>query len=821
MNKIKNSKIWNKYIVIQIMLLFVSYTSVAQITLLGDNSPHKNVNDGNFELVNAQSWRWEKQSPLWTPSNTVRKSDSLMALSKGRYFSSYGRAHIDSRVLNNIKEYPKPIEGNILNWSFGADSEYNCKAKITVSLIFGNKERILAEKKKIIGGDLKIQKFEGTYTITSDDVKEGMPKVRVTLYSFEEVRVYVNYVNISVIAPETNGPEVLNAQVVSKGIKLKWSDSKSSNSNSYNVYRGKIIGAKFKKIASNIKSFNYIDDGLINGIEYHYLVTRVKDKESSRSPIATITKIDDIAPAPPTNVQAEIYDTEIKISWKKSIDKDVKYYSVFRTDAKGNDLREIAYNLHKNSYMDFTPVKDIENTYVVYAYDYSGNKSNASTPIKARVKAVSGTSFSDLILPMPIHKKLRADVWGADGVLPRDSDNGIEHPDWSYWGGRPVKDKDGLYHMHVTRWPANATKGHWEWPYSTVTHVVSKKPTGPYKVTDKFSYSFHDGLGHNPDIILLNDGTYMLYALIDWKATLFTSNTMKGPWKRLGTIEDVDYTGSGQDPKYDFVFFRNLSGVHLDDGRFMFVAKSGAIMISQGKNPLGPYKVLTKAIKGNPIIPEQYRNSGYEDPVLWKDDIQFHMMINAFWDFRAIYLRSPDGIHWKFNSGTAYTPDNTSYEDGTRTHWYKLERPHVIQDEYGRATHLSLAVIDVPKADDYAKDKHNSKNIIMPLIVHKRLELLNKELLTKDTKTIQVLIHSEEGFNAQKDIDLESLRYGASEEVNFGRGCKLKETKKKGKDLVLEFDGNGNGFTETNFAGKLLGKTKTGDLLIGFSKLNK
>jgi hypothetical protein len=372
--------------------------------------------------------------------------------------------------------------------------------------------------------------------------------------------------------------------------------------------------------------------------------------------------------------------------------------------------------------------------------------------------------------------------------------------------------------MLVTRWPANATKGHWEWPNSTVAHVVANTPTGPYKVKDESAYDFKNGLGHNPDIILLNDATYLLYSLIDWEPTLFISETMNGPWKRIGVME-VNTKGADEKTERFYRFKRNLSGIHLNDGRFLFVTKAGAMMISDSKDPLGPYKVLTSALQHNPIVPEKYRNSNYEDPVIWKDEVQFHMIINAFWDYRAIYLRSSDGIHWKFNPGTAYTPNNTSYEDGTRTQWYKLERPHVIQDKYGRATHLSLAVIDVPKADDLAKDNHSSKNIVIPLTIQKRLKLLNKERINFSTEKIKILMLSEDGFDAQKDIDIESLRFGASEEVNFGRGSRVNKTRKKGKDLIVEFDGFGNGITDSNFAGKLLGKTRDGKLIIGFTKL--
>ncbi len=798
-----------------VFLLFWNMNLSAQSVLLGDNAPYPNVNDGDFNLIKACSWRLGLQSPFWTPSNEPQKEDHSMGLFAGRYFSSFDYAYIDSKPLNTNPGYKNLKPGDELNWSLGADLEYISNGSLSLHLFFGEQERILAEKVKLIGSDKTIEHFSGTYIVTQGDVVAGPPRVRVVFYSSEDVKIFLDYVNLSVKAPEKEGPS-LSGKIVGDGIRLDWTDKKANSDSKFSVYRRK--SETYKKLTTTA-DFSFSDTNLINGMAYSYVVTRLDTSESAGSNKVLHKKIDSDAPAPPTALKIEAFETEIKIKWDKSVDIDVASCSVYRGDANGNHLRQIAHDLTGSEYVDFIPKKDVYNSYVVFAHDYSGNKSKASPQVRAKVKAVFGTSFSDLILPMPIHKELRSNLWGAEGVLPRDPDNGIEDPEWSYWGGRPVKDQDHKYHMLVTRWPANATKGHWEWPNSTVAHVVSEAPTGPYKVKKDKAYGFHNGLGHNPDIILLNDGTYMLYSLIDWEATLFTSKTMNGPWKRLGTMT-VDWKSTNEDEKLSYRYYRNLSGVQLEDGRFLFVTKAGEMMRSETADPLGPYTVLTDQIRYNQIIPEKYRNSNYEDPVLWKDDVQYHMMINAFWDYRAIYLRSPNGIHWKFNPGTAYTPDNTSYENGTRTHWYKLERPHVLQDQYGRATHLSIAVIDVPKADDLARDKHSSKNIVVPLTVHKRIKMLNKRKIDSTTKKIKILVLSEAGFDAQKDIDLASLRFGASEEVDFGKGSKVSKTKKKGKDLIVEFDGSGNGITAINFAGKLLGKTKEGKLIIAYSKLS-
>src|SRR5438045_1342571 len=56
----------------------------------------------------------------------------------------------------------------------------------------------------------------------------------------------------------------------------------------------------------------------------------------------------------------------------------------------------------------------------------------------------------DYFLPMPVQGRLTKDVWGADNVLPRDPDNGLEDTtmkQWCYWDGQILKGPDGKYHM--------------------------------------------------------------------------------------------------------------------------------------------------------------------------------------------------------------------------------------------------------------------------------------------------------------------------------------------------------------------------------------
>jgi hypothetical protein len=97
--------------------------------------------------------------------------------------------------------------------------------------------------------------------------------------------------------------------------------------------------------------------------------------------------------------------------------------------------------------------------------------------------------------------------------------------------------------------------------------------------------------------------------------------------------------------------------------------------------------------------------------------------------------------------------------------------------------------------------------------------MLDTQPVTAATKTIRVKIAAEKGFNPHTDIDLASLRFGASTEVNFGRGSKVKSTDKAGADLIVTFDASGNGITADEFAPKLIGKTPQGKLLYGYARL--
>ncbi len=407
---------------------------------------------------------------------------------------------------------------------------------------------------------------------------------------------------------------------------------------------------------------------------------------------------------------------------------------------------------------------------------------------------VLGGRFMDRFLPMPIRSPLTTNTWGVDAVKPRDVTNGIEEKEWSYWGGNIVLGDDGKYHLFVCRWPENAAKGHMAWHGSEVVHTVSDSVDGPFKVRRRI------GRGHNPEVFRLEDGSYALYVM----GACFRAECIDGPWSK----EQFTF-----DPRGRRIVegLSNLSFARREDGSFAMVCRGGGIWISQdGRAPF-------KQLSDGSVYPKV--RGIFEDPVMWRTHVQYHMIVNDWLGRIAYYLRSPDGIHWKVDAGEAYLPGIAVYEDGTSSDWYKYERIKVFQDRHGRATHANFAVIDYSKWKDKPNDIHSSKNIVIPLTVGRLLTIENPERITAATRRIRLRIAAEPGFDPHRDVNVESLRFGAPEAVDFGGGARSLTNEKTGRDLIVVFDAKGHGLTEGNFTAKLLGRSAAGKLLFGYARL--
>ena len=406
---------------------------------------------------------------------------------------------------------------------------------------------------------------------------------------------------------------------------------------------------------------------------------------------------------------------------------------------------------------------------------------------------VAGARFVDRFLPMA-GGKLSDKVWGAKEVVPRFVDNGIELPGISFWGGNILRGDDGKYHLFVCGWPESAQKGHMEWPNSTVYHAMGKRLQGPYVIQDTI------GKGHNPEAFRLDDGRIVIYVINGY----YISNGLNGPWK----YGHFDF--QARDRKI-IEGLSNLTFARRQDGSYLMVCRGGGVWIS--RTGISPYEQITErriypAVEGE-----------FEDPVVWRDSLQYHLIVNDWLGRIAFYQRSLDGVHWITEQGEAYVPGISRHRDGKVENWFKYERAKVYQDRQGRAVQMNFAVIDTIKWEDHGNDNHSSKNICIPLKKDLLLSVVDPEPIDASTATIRVRIKAEKDFNPMKELDLRSLRFGSFNEVNFGRGAKALSWEKAGKDVIVTFDGRGSGITDDEFAPKLLGKNRKGDFVAGYARL--
>ena len=408
-------------------------------------------------------------------------------------------------------------------------------------------------------------------------------------------------------------------------------------------------------------------------------------------------------------------------------------------------------------------------------------------------KLIPGGKYVDRFEAMQ-GNKLSDKVWGAQEVLPRFVDNGIEHPDISFWGGNILKGKEGKYHLFVCGWPENAEKGHMEWPNSTVYHAVSKQLHGPYTIQDTV------GKGHNPEAFTLTDGRIVVYVINGY----YIANSMNGPWE----FKQFDF--NPRDRKI-IEGLSNLTFARRQDGSRLMICRGGGVWIS--RTGTSPYNQITEK-RAYPDVEGEF-----EDPVVWRDSLQYHLIVNDWLGRIAFYQRSPDGVHWVTEQGEAYVPGISRHKDGKVENWFKYERAKVYQDKEGRPIQMNFAVIDTIKWEDHGNDRHSSKNICIPLKKDLLLSVLNTVPIDASTPTIEVRIAAEKGFNPSRQLDIPSLRFGSFNEVNFGRGCKPLSWKKEGKDLIVTFEGKGSGITAEEFAPKLIGKDKKGEFVIGYAHL--
>ncbi|HEX9058978.1 MAG TPA: carbohydrate-binding protein [Clostridia bacterium] len=320
---------------------------------------------------------------------------------------------------------------------------------------------------------------------------------------------------------------------------------------------------------------------------------------------------------------------------------------------------------------------------------------------------VNAASFIDYFKPTQITGSLSSSCWGAAAVGARDQSNGLEDKTMSkycYWDGGIIKGSDGKYHMFASRWDQSA--GHNGWFGSVAVHATSSNLYGPYTDQGMCWPNDQGGKGHNVVPFQLKDGRYaVLVSETRRPADIFVSNSLDGPWSKLGSVSIAQNSYSS---------LYTASNVYImlrPDGRYELIERDAVIGIAD--NVTGPYTIqgtnIYAKIPGCPTV-------NMEDPVMWYSGGLYHIVVNK-WDTRKAYhLTSKDGIsNWKLDSGYAYDPaaNFIRYTNGTVNHWNKIERPNVYMED-GHVVAMTFATVDVDKNNELGNDSHGSKVIVVP-----------------------------------------------------------------------------------------------------------
>lgn len=285
--------------------------------------------------------------------------------------------------------------------------------------------------------------------------------------------------------------------------------------------------------------------------------------------------------------------------------------------------------------------------------------------------------------------------------------------------------------------------------------AVSTTPEGPYRfagvVLGPRGAGWWDGrAAHNP-VIQKHGDTWLLFYMgtthpypdppedgslnhdsYQWlcarahkRIGLATAKSILGPWQRPDRpILDV------QPGQFDDFFTSNPAPCLHPDGSCLLIYKTrswkkppytgctgnemfsgmklGAAWASHWR---GPYRRLT----GRPL----FEGEGVlEDPFLWKTDAGY-AIIAKDWNGHytgdagsAVYASSPDGLDWQVHGRPAFTRE-ILWEDGRRRVMGNLDRPFLLFDKQGEATHLFAAANDGSEAG--FKTMTRSWNLCIPL----------------------------------------------------------------------------------------------------------
>ncbi|AHF91294.1 hypothetical protein OPIT5_14825 [Opitutaceae bacterium TAV5] len=322
-----------------------------------------------------------------------------------------------------------------------------------------------------------------------------------------------------------------------------------------------------------------------------------------------------------------------------------------------------------------------------------------------------------------------------DRLQPAITGGGFELPDYWVWCPSVIRAEDGTYAMFASRW-TKKLPFHPGWLLaSEIVLATSASPEGPYTyhstILPARGAQYWDGKAtHNPRILRLRDGGYALYytgithplpditpgepfefsdprvvaARASKRVGVAFSKSVYGPWERL----DEPILPTRPDTFYSFLT-SNPAPCLTPDGGVTLIFKSrryegnvhGRMLLGVARapagNPRGPY-----AVPGRMEIVGPRGEGEVEDPFLWHNGASFELVAKDMTgalcgEYHAgVHALSRDCLDWTLAPQKKAYSREVRWDDGRRDALGSVERPFVLLDEQGDATHLFAAMADGP-----------------------------------------------------------------------------------------------------------------------------
>lgn len=306
--------------------------------------------------------------------------------------------------------------------------------------------------------------------------------------------------------------------------------------------------------------------------------------------------------------------------------------------------------------------------------------------------------------------------------LPEIADAGLNYsfgPDidggkdqWT-WGGSPVQDDNGTYHMFFSWFRFGNHTPHtiknW-YNSSVVAHATSDRPGGGFVYKDVILAPRGGGLfdgttTHNPTVTRLPDGSFALYYIglncanytgLDcikhqWIGAAHATHP-NGPWERLP--EPVLSGEDGQ--KWEGGMVANPSVMALKNGTLLMAYRGlgdRGIGMATAPSWKGPF---TRLNGGAPVMgPDSPMKSAVdEDMTLWQTERGIQMIFHQEGrdeNVGAHAYSTDDGLSWTV-AGDAYSL-SVAFAKGVTT-YTRRERPQMLKNKDGLPTHMFSGVQD-------------------------------------------------------------------------------------------------------------------------------